>query len=188
MGYFKFPYRNLDSLAVPNYLFVASILHYLEFVLVLLLLLKAYFIVSKKVKSSFSKRFFELTLSLIAIVLLCKEYDFIYLLTHATSPLQVDHYDLALSLAKNKLLPYSLLMLLLSILLLLVGIYANNKYIRLFSVIVIGCTLFKVFYLEYNLLSTNERFGMMVILGLAFLLISWIYTQQKSRRIASRSR
>jgi len=181
LGYFKFPYVSIQYLTIPNFLFVESFLHYFELVLLLLLLIKSYFIIAKKGIGVYAHHFFEVSLSIAAVVLLCKEFDFFLVLRSVGSYTTDELAALTLQLIKNKLLPYSLLILLSSILILVVGIYRNNKFMRFFAIFVTAFTLFKVFYLEYNLLTDDERFGMMVLLGLTFLLLSWIYTKQKSR-------
>ncbi|MEO0037365.1 MAG: hypothetical protein RIQ59_576 [Bacteroidota bacterium] len=181
-GFFKFPYTYINRLEIPDFLSIESALHYIELLLCIVLLIKGFVINHNKEIIKKRKKFFEVTLGLIGIVLLCKEYDYLFLLNNFTN---TNLYNLALlssMIIKNRLLPYSSIMLFSATVLLLVGMLRSDKFIRIFSLVLIGFALIKVFYLEFNLLTEEERFGSLVLLGITFLLISWIYKKVKVRR------
>lgn len=113
---------------------------------------------------------------------MCKEYDYLFLLNNFSS---TELYNLALlssMIIKNRLLPYSSIILFSATLLLLIGILRSDKFIRYFSLTLLGLALVKVFYLEFNLLNEEERFGSLVLLGIIFLVMSWIYKKVNVRR------
>ena len=181
-GFFKFPYIYINRLEIPDFLSIESALHYIEFFLCIVLLIKGYVINHNKEIIKKRKKFFEVSLALIGIVILFKEYDYLFLLNNFTN---TNLYNLSLlssMIIKNRLLPYSSIMLFSATVLLLVGILRSDKFIRFFSLVLIVFALIKVFYLEFNLLTEEERFGSLVLLGITFLLISWIYKKVKVRR------
>jgi hypothetical protein len=181
-GFFKFPYTYINRLEIPDFLSIESALHYIEFFLCIVLLIKGFVINHNKEIIKKRKKFFEVSLALIGIVILFKEYDYLFLLNNFTN---TNLYNLSLlssMIIKNRLLPYSSIMLFSATVLLLVGILRSDKFIRFFSLVLIGFALIKVFYLEFNLLTEEERFGSLVLLGITFLLISWIYKKVKVRR------
>ena len=181
-GFFKFPYTYINRLEIPDFLSIESALHYIELFLCIVLLIKGFVINHNKEIIKKRKKFFEVSLALIGIVILFKEYDYLFLLNNFTN---TNLYNLSLlssMIIKNRLLPYSSIMLFSATVLLLVGILRRDKFIRFFSLVLIGFALIKVFYLEFNLLTEEERFGSLVLLGITFLLISWIYKKVKVRR------
>jgi hypothetical protein len=181
-GFFKFPYYYINRLEIPGFLSTESILHYIELFFCIILLIKGFVVNHNKETIKKRKKFFEVTLGLIGIVLLCKEYDYLFLLNNFSS---TELYNLALlssMIIKNRLLPYSSIILFSATVLLLIGILRSDKFIRYLSLTLLGFALIKVFYLEFNLLNEEERFGSLVLLGIIFLVMSWIYKKVNVRR------
>lgn len=185
-GFFKFPYNYINRLQFPNFLRIESILHYIELFFCLLLIIKGFVVINNKDIIKKRKKILIVSLGLIGIVLLFKEYDYLFLLNNYSNTNLNNLSLLSTMIIKNRLLPYSVLMLFGATALLLVGILRSDKFIRYFSLILIGFALIKVFYLEFNLLTEEERFISLVLLGFEFLIISWIYKKVKvGRRRAS---
>ena len=185
-GFFKFPYNYINRLQFPNFLRIESTLHYIELFFCLLLIIKGFVVNNNKDIIKKRKKIFIVSLGLIGIVLLLKEYDYLFLLNNYSNTNLYNISLLSTMIIKNRLLPYSAILLFGATALLLVGILRSDKFIRYFSLILIGFALIKVFYLEFNLLTEEERFISLVLLGFAFLIISWIYKKVKvGRRRAS---
>lgn len=181
-GYFKFPYYYINRLELPGFLTIETTLHYIELFFCVILLIKGFVVNHNKETVKKRKKFFEITLGLIGVILLCKEYDYLFLLNNFSS---TELYNLALlssMIIKNRLLPYSSIILFSATVLLLIGILRSDKFIRYFSLTLLGFALIKVFYLEFNLLNEEERFGSLVLLGIIFLVMSWIYKKVNVRR------
>jgi hypothetical protein len=181
-GYFKFPYYYINRLELHGFLTIETTLHYIELFFCIILLIKGFVVNHNKETVKKRKKFFEITLGLIGVILLCKEYDYLFLLNNFSS---TELYNLALlssMIIKNRLLPYSSIILFSATLLLLIGILRSDKFIRYFSLTLLGLALVKVFYLEFNLLNEEERFGSLVLLGIIFLVMSWIYKKVNVRR------
>jgi hypothetical protein len=82
----------------------------------------------------------------------------------------------------NQILPYSIILLVSLLIILLIGLVENNKFLRLFSFFVAFCVLVKVFYIEYYILTKNDKITIIIITGVTFLVISSIYNRIKQKR------
>ena len=141
----------------------------------------------KKIASenSYFKDLIIVITCLFGIITICKEFDFISVLYNIISQHSFNQNTVLNILDKNQILPYSIILLVSLLIILLIGLVENNKFLRLFSVFVAFCVLVKVFYIEYYILTKNDKITIIVITGLTFLLISSIYSRIKQKRSKS---
>ena len=188
LNFFGFPYYNINRVLMPNYLVIESIFHYLQLAIILFLLLKTSQIIIEIKKSKLLKRIFEMAIITLIILIICKEYDYLFLLRNVYDFTEPSLANFANSIEMNKLLPYSSILFFSAFVFFVVGVKWNNRFIRIFSLTIIVFDLIKVFYFEFDILTNQERIVILIILGLSFLFLSKIYSKEKviRRRISSK--
>jgi uncharacterized membrane protein len=89
-------------------------------------------------------------------------------------------------LISNQILPYSLIILTCSSILLIIGIKLKSLFLRSVSIIIIGVDLIKIFFIEFVEISDNYKGVVFILIGTLFLLLSLFYNKTKhksSRRV-----
>jgi len=183
IGFYEFPYTFKYDINYQEIITTESLFHYAEFLLEIALGYKIFtsFINTKTEKNYFKDLIIVLT-CLFGIITICKEFDFNTVLYNTISQHAFKQNEVLSILDNNKIIPYSIILLICLIIILLIGLIENNKFLRLFSIFVAFCVLLKVFYIEYFILTKNDKITIIIITGVAFLLISSIYGKIKQRR------
>ncbi|MCX6172304.1 MAG: hypothetical protein NT048_05630 [Flavobacterium sp.] len=183
IGFYEFPYTFKYDITYEGIISIESLFHYAEFLLEIALgykILSA--IINTKTEKSYFKDLIIVVTSLFGIITVCKEFDFITVLYYTISQHTFKQNDVVSILDYNHIIPYSIILLICLIIILLIGLIENNKFLRLFSIFVAFCVLLKVFYIEYFILTKNDKITIIIITGVTFLLISSIYSRIKQRR------
>lgn len=187
LGYYEFPYFLELNKSYANVISLEFAFHYLELLLEILLGYKIIsFTKSKNAEKNYFRDLIVVVFSLFAIIILCKEFDFVHIIYSIVNQQNYSPAMISKILDINQVLPYSIILLISLLTILLVGIIENNKFLRLFSGFLAFCVLVKIFYIEYYILTKNDKIGMIIITGITFLLISSIYSRIKKRRNASK--
>ena len=183
IGFYEFPYTFKYDITYEGIISIESLFHYAEFLLEIAL---GYKILSSLINTKTEKSYFKdliiVVTSLFGIITVCKEFDFITVLYYTISQHTFKQNDVVSILDYNHIIPYSIILLICLIIILLIGLIENNKFLRLFSIFVAFCVLLKVFYIEYFILTKNDKITIIIITGVTFLLISSIYSRIKQRR------
>jgi len=186
IGFYEFPYTFKYDLTYGGIISTETIFHYSEFILEIGL---GYRILNsmKNIASenSYLKDLIIVITCLFGIITLCKEFDFINVLYITISQHNFNQNTVLNIIDNNQILPYSIILLVSLLIILLIGLVENNKFLRLFSVFVALCVLVKVFYIEYYILTKNDKITIIVITGVTFLIISSIYSRIKQKRSKS---
>jgi hypothetical protein len=183
IGFYEFPYTFKYDITYQGIISIESLFHCAEFLLEIALgykILSA--IINTKTEKSYFKDLIIVMTSLFGIITVCKEFDFITVLYYTISQHTFKQNDVVSILDYNHIIPYSIILLICLIIILLIGLIENNKFLRLFSIFVAFCVLLKVFYIEYFILTKNDKITIIIITGVTFLLISSIYSRIKQRR------
>ncbi len=183
IGLYEFPYTFKYDITYEGIISIESLFHYAEFLLEIAL---GYKILSSLINTKTEKSYFKdliiVVTSLFGIITVCKEFDFITVLYYTISQHTFKQNDVVSILDYNHIIPFSIILLICLIIILLIGLIENNKFLRLFSIFVAFCVLLKVFYIEYFILTKNDKITIIIITGVTFLLISSIYSRIKQRR------
>jgi hypothetical protein len=183
IGFYEFPYTFKYDLTYGGIISTETIFHYSEFILEIGLGYRILnYIKNTESENSYFKDLIIVITCLFGIITLCKEFDFIIVLYNTISQHNFDQNTVLNILDKNQILPYSIILLVSLLIILLIGLVENNKFLRLFSVFVAFCVLVKVFYIEYYILTKNDKITIIIITGVTFLLISSIYNRIKQKR------
>jgi len=183
IGFYEFPYTFKYDITYEGIISIESLFHFAEFLLEIALgykILSA--IINTKTEKSYFKDLIIVLTSLFGIITVCKEFDFITVLYYTISQHTFKQNDVVSILDYNHIIPFSIILLVCLIIILLIGLIENNKFLRLFSIFVAFCVLLKVFYIEYFILTKNDKITIIIITGVTFLLISSIYSRIKQRR------
>ena len=183
IGFYEFPYTFKYDISYGGIISTETIFHYSEFILEIGLgyrILNS--IKNTESENSYFKDLIIVITCLFGIITLCKEFDFITILYNTISQHNFDQNTVLNILDYNQILPYSIILLVSLLIILLIGLVENNKFLRLFSVFVAFCVLVKVFYIEYYILTKNDKITIIIITGVTFLLISSIYNRIKQKR------
>jgi hypothetical protein len=152
----------------------------------LAMLLVYVFAVNSKIQKIFVKsRFFSGTRLLAGIVFLCflllSEYDHLVLLTLSRFSGQPP-YEM---LQYNKFIPYSVILLLVSIALLVWSVINYTRFLRRISMLMIFAVLLKVIFIDVSMLSAGKGILLMITLGIILLLFSIFFSRmRKQSRVA----
>ncbi len=183
IGFYEFPYTFKYDITYEGIISIESLFHFAEFLLEIAL---GYKILSSLINTKTEKSYFKdliiVVTSLFGIITVCKEFDFITVLYYTISQHTFKQNDVVSILDYNHIIPFSIILLICLIIILLIGLIENNKFLRLFSIFVAFCVLLKVFYIEYFILTKNDKITIIIITGVTFLLISSIYSRIKQRR------
>ncbi len=186
LGINEFPYILKFNESYFNVISFEFLFHYLELLIQLVL---GYKIISftreKHAEKNYFKDLIIVVFSLFAILILCKEYDFVYIIYSVISQQNYNSTMISEILDVNQVLPYSIILLVSLLTILLIGIIENNKFLRLFSGFLAFCVLIKIFYIEYYILTKNDKISIIIVTGVTFLLISSVYSRVKKKRNAS---
>jgi hypothetical protein len=183
IGFYEFPYTFKYNITYAGIISTETIFHYSELILEIGL---GYRILNSIKNTESENRFFKGLITvltcLFGIITLCKEFDFISVLYNTISQHNFNQNTVINILNHNQILPYSIILLVGLLIILLIGLAENNKLLRLFSVFVAFFVLVKVFYIEYYILTKNDKITIIIITGVTFLLISSIYNRIKQKR------
>ena len=187
IGFYEFPYTFKYDISYTGILSTETLFHYFELLLEIGLgynILK----IAKNINSEtkYLKDLIIVIVCLFSLLILCKEYDFTTVIFSIISQHNLYQNNVLRILDNNQILPYSIILLVSLLIILLIGLIENNKFLRLFSVFIAACVLIKVFYIEYYILSKNDKITIVIITGITFLLISFIYNKIKQKRSSRR--
>ena len=68
-----------------------------------------------------------------------------------------------------------------ALLLIILGIWKNKKYLRVAAIVLFGVTLIKLFFYDIASLNTISKTIVFVSLGILLLIISFLYNKYKHR-------
>jgi hypothetical protein len=186
--YINFSLTSIEYIFTNNFTIVEVVLHYIELFLALTVFAISFTILYSQ---NISKRkdlmqFVVFTLCFICTIVICKEYDYISILTSNLSS-GVSEDEFKMILISNQFLPYSMIILTCSSILLIIGIKLKSLFLRSVSIIIIGADLIKIFFIEIIEISDNYKGVVFIVIGTLLLLLSWFYNKTKhksSRRVS----
>ena len=170
-----------------NFKLMEVLIHYIELFLALTIFAISF---TRIYYQNIGKRkkmmhFFVFTLCLIITFVICKEFDYISILT-SFSGSRISEYEFKMILISNQILPYSMIILTCSSILLIIGIKLKSLFLRSVSIIIIGVDSIKIFFIEFVEISDNYKGLVFILIGTLFLLLSLFYNKTKhksSRRV-----
>ena len=129
-------------------------------------------------------RFIVFTSCIISTLIVCKEFDYISILTSdvGSGILGEDKFQMILKL--NEFLPYSMIIMISFSIILILGIKLKSLFLQILSIVFIGADLIKIFLIEFTDISDDNKGLVFIVIGFLLLLVSWFYnkTKQKSRQ------
>lgn len=181
--YIDFSFNSINYIFKNNFTILEVVIHFIELFLVLTIFAISF---TRLYSQNISKRkkimhFFAFTLYFVITFTICKEYDYISILSSDYSAtLNADEFEMILR--SNQFLPYSMIILTCASILLIVGIKLKSLFLRSVSIIIIGADLVKIFFIEFIEISDNYKGGVFIVIGALLLLLSWFYNKTKYRR------
>ena len=185
--YFDVPISKDIYLLSSNFSLPRIVLHYIG--LIFFLVIASVFIKKTDLKNSKNNWFqhlIEVLSSLVFLLIVCKEYDFISILVHLANSKTFSILDLNLVLDTNAILPYFILALLCLLSILFYGLANKNRFLKAISIIGAGMLFVRTFIFEDNSLFDDFRVLNLFILGIMVLLFSWSEKKIKKERRANR--
>jgi hypothetical protein len=188
--YFLFSFEKFNYIASNNLLMVEIVLHYLE----LLLAFSLIYITSLKINSynySAFKEFFKFLLILLCFfitLICCFEYDYLSILMSEFSFDKLTFEKYQIIITSNVYLPYSIITLICSSLMIIFGFNIKNKITQITSLVVFGITIFKIIYLDFTMISDSAKSLAFIVIGVLLLSLSWFYNstnKKKKKRVSS---
>ena len=188
--YFLFSFEKFNYIASNNLLMVEIVLHYLE----LLLAFSLIYITSLKINSynySAFKEFFKFLLMLLCFfitLICCFEYDYLSILMSEFSFDKLTFEKYQIIITSNVYLPYSIITLICSSLMIIFGFNIKNKITQITSLVVFGITIFKIIYLDFTMISDSAKSLAFIVIGVLLLSLSWFYNstnKKKKKRVSS---
>ena len=184
--YINFTFSSIEYIFTKNLVLIEIVLHYIElflaFSIYFISFTKLYYFNKKKRKSLI--RFIIFTSCIISTIIVCKEFDYISILTSdlGSGLLGEDKFQMILKL--NEFLPYSMIILVCFSIVLIIGIKLKSLFLRILSIIFIGADLIKIFFIEFTDISDDNKGLVFIVIGFLLLLVSWFYNKikQKSRQ------
>ena len=184
--YINFSFSSIDFVFTNNLILIEVLLHYVELFLAAAVFFisftKLYLLNNKKRKSLI--RFIIFTSCLLSTIIVCKEFDYISILTSdlGSGTLAEDKFQMILKL--NGFLPYSMIILFCFSIVLIIGIKYKSLFLKILSLVFIVADLIKIFFLEFADISDNNKAFVFIVIGVLLLLFSWFYNKikQKSRQ------
>ena len=185
--YFLFSFEKFNYIASNNLLLVEIVLHYLELLLVFSLI----YITSLKINSynySAFKEFFKFLLMLLCFfitLICCFEYDYLSILMSEFSFDKLTFEKYQIIITSNVYLPYSIVTLICSSLMMIFGVNIKNKITQITSLVVFGITIFKIIYLDFTMISDSAKSFAFIVIGVLLLSLSWYYNSTKKKKRVS---
>lgn len=185
--YFLFSFEKFNYIASNNLLLVEIVLHYLELLLVFSLI----YITSLKINSynySAFKEFFKFLLMLLCFfitLICCFEYDYLSILISEFSFDKLTYEKYQIIITSNVYLPYSIVTLICSSLMMIFGVNIKNKITQITSLVVFGITIFKIIYLDFTMISDSAKSFAFIVIGVLLLSLSWYYNSTKKKKRVS---
>ena len=181
--YFNFSITSIEYIFTNNFTIVEVLLHYIELFLALTIFGISF---TRLYSLNITKRkdlmqFVVFTLCFICTVVICKEYDYISIVTSDLSS-RVSEDEFEMILRSNQFLPYSMIILTCSSLLLIIGIKLKSLFLRSTAILIIGADLIKIFFIEFVQISDNYKGVVFIVIGALLLLLSWFYNKTKHKR------
>jgi hypothetical protein len=184
--YISFSFPSIDFVFTNNLILIEVLLHYVELFLAVAVFFisftKLYLLNNKKRKNLI--RFVIFTSCLLSTIIVCKEFDYISILTSdlGSGTLGEDKFQMILKL--NEFLPYSIIILFCFSIVLILGIKFKSLFLRILSIVFIAAGLIKIFFIEFSDISDDNKAFVFIVIGALLLLVSWFYnkTKQKSRQ------
>jgi len=184
--YINFSFSSIDFVFTNNLILIEVLLHYVELFLAAAVFFisftKLYLLNNKKRKNLI--RFIIFTSCLLSTIIVCKEFDYISILTSdfGSGTLAEDKFQMILKL--NGFLPYSMIILFCFSIVLIIGIKYKSLFLKILSLVFIVADLIKIFFLEFADISDNNKAFVFIVIGVLLLLVSWFYNKikQKSRQ------
>lgn len=183
LRFYEYPYVYKNDISIKLFIIIECIFHYIGLIIGVIISFKSLKCLTEQNKNrTYLQHFFEVLLGIITIISLCIEYDYFIITKDFYSLSNVNIDIINNKLFYNQLLPYSIIILISSICILVIGIVNKNRFLRVFSLLIILFDLIKVFFIEFEILSENQKINILIIIGLIFLLISWIYNRIKIKK------
>ena len=187
--YINFSFTSIKYIFSNNFTIFEVVLHYIELFLALTIL---YISFARLYSMYISKRkdflqFIIFTLYFFCTIVICKEYDYLSILSSdLSSRISEDDFNMILNL--NEIFPYSIIILICTSLLLIIGINLKSLFLRGISILIIVADLIKIFFIEFNEVTDNNKGVFFIVTGAIFLFLSWFYnkTRHKSSNRVSR--
>jgi hypothetical protein len=174
-----------------NFTMAEVLIHYIELLLALTVFaisfIRLYSLNASKKKDLM--QFVVFTLYFVCTFLVCKEYDYISILTSNLSS-GISEVEFDMIVKSNQYLPYSMIILTCSSILLIIGIKLKSLFLRSIAILIIGADLIKIFLIEFKEISESYKAFVFIVIGGLLLLLSWYYNkskQHKSRRTSRKS-
>ena len=182
--YFLFSFEKFSYIASNNLLFLEIALHYIELIMAVSLVYVSSIKINSFNNSNF-KEFYKFLLMLLCFfitLICCFEYNYLSILIAEFSFDKLDAEKYEIIIASNIYLPYSIITLICSSLIIILGMKMKNKIIQIISLIVFGITIFKILYLDFTIISDGEKSLSFIIIGGLILLLSRYYNLHKVKK------
>ena len=179
----NFSFTSIEYIVSNNLTLLEVVIHYIELFLALSIFAISFirFYYQNIGKRKKMTQFFVFTLYFIINFAICKEYDYITVLSSISSS-RISGDEFQMILRSNQFLPYSMIILTCASILLIVGIKLKSLFLRSVSIIIIGADLVKIFFIEFIEISDNYKGVVFIVIGALLLLLSWFYNKTKYRR------
>jgi hypothetical protein len=179
----NFSFTSIEYIVSNNITLLEVVIHYIELFLALSIFAISFirFYYQNIGKRRKMTQFFVFTLYFIINFAICKEYDYITVLSSISSS-RISGDEFQMILRSNQFLPYSMIILTCASILLIVGIKLKSLFLRSVSIIIIGADLVKIFFIEFIEISDNYKGVVFIVIGALLLLLSWFYNKTKYRR------
>jgi uncharacterized membrane protein len=188
--YFQVSFENCFYITSNN-LFLAEItLHYVE----LLSAIYLFYISFTKLETLSGKSYYKMMkyiiilISFLITVICCFEFDYISIWAAQLNIEKFDSEKYEIIVESNKLLPYSIIILICISMLLILGLKMKNKIIKITSSVVFGLTITKIILMDFTVISDSAKSFAFIVIGGLLLLISWYYNsnnEKSKKRISS---
>ena len=186
-----FSFTSIKYIFTNNFTMAEVLIHYIELLLALTVFaisfIRLYSLNASKKKDLM--QFVVFTLYFVCTFLVCKEYDYISILTSNLSS-GISEVEFDMIVKSNQYLPYSMIILTCSSILLIIGIKLKSLFLRSIAILIIGADLIKIFLIEFKEISESYKAFVFIVIGGLLLLLSWYYNkskQHKSRRTSRKS-
>lgn len=190
--YFQNTYENCSTIISNTILLPELILHYVELSVAVFLFYVSFSKLESLSGKSYQKimKYILILVFVLITVICCFEYDYISTWKGILSISKFDNEKYEIIIDSNKLLPYSLIILLFTSFLLILGLKMKRKTIKIVSLLVFVLIIAKIFLYDFTMISDSAKSFAFVVIGIILLLLSWVYNannEKKKRRLSNNS-
>jgi len=188
--YFQFSYDNCQYINSNDLFLFEIVLHYAELFLAIYLFFYSFSNLESIKSKAFRGiiKFIALITGLFITIVCCFEFDFISVWIAQLNLEKFNDEQYYAILETNKLLPYSIIILICFSTNLIFGMKIKNKLVLKLSAAVFVLTTIKIFYLDFSVISDTEKSFAFITIGGLLLLLSWYYNStniKKKNRISN---